>query len=215
MKFFYVLKQINEFTYSLKIHGRHISQIYKLIKKIIISSYYDSETESIFFSAENVMAFNQYIKNHTLKLNQCIKMMNDLTYQMNYLKNINYGFCGFDANDIIIIDNLFLFCNTQYLFPLQEDNFVLIEPMNNPYFSNPEIIKLTTLPAEINYKCCYYSLGVLVVFCLLNNYLLVSNELKTPEEIENIMKPIFNTKIYWFLKRCLEPNLEKRVLLLI
>ena len=87
--------------------------------------------------------------------------------------------------------------------------------MNNPYFSNPEIIKLTTLPAEINYKCCYYSLGVLVVFCLLNNYLLVGNEIKSVEEIENIIKPLLNTKIYWFIKRCLYENIDKRQLLLI
>jgi hypothetical protein len=112
-------------------------------------------------------------------------------------------------------DNVFLFCNTQYLFPLQEDNFIFIEPIFKPYFSSPEIIKLTILPSEINYKCSYYSLGVLAVFCLLNSYLLVGNELKSAEEIENIIKPFLNTKIYWFIKRCLDPNIDKRILLLI
>jgi hypothetical protein len=142
-------------------------------------------------------------------------MIDDLTKQMTYLKTMNYGFYGFGANDILVVDNVFLFCNTQYLFPLQEDNFIFIEPIFKPYFSSPEIIKLTILPSEINYKCCYYSLGVLVVFCLLNNYLLVGNELKSAEEIEDIIKPFLNTKIYWFIKRCLDPNIDKRILLLI
>ena len=215
MIFFYDLKQINEFTYSLKIHGQHILPLYKTIKKILKTAYYDSETESIFFSAEKVITFKQYISNRKLEIKQCIKMIDELTKQMIYLKSMDYGFYGFGVNDILIVDNLFLFCSTQYLIPLQKDHFIFIEPISNPYFSSPEIIGITTLPSEINYKCCYYSLGVLVVFCLLHNYLLVGNELKSTEEIECILMPFLNTKIYWFIKRCLEPKVEKRILLLI
>ena len=215
MSFFYDLKQINEFTYSLKIHGQHILPIYKTIKKMLKTAYYDSETESIFFSAEKVITFKQYIVNCKLEIKQCIKMIDELTKQMAYLKSMDYGFYGFGVNDILVVDNLFLFCSTQYLIPLQKDNFIFIEPISNPYFSSPEIIGITTLPSEINYKCCYYSLGVLVVFCLLHNYLLVGNELKSTEEIECILMPFLNTKIYWFIKRCLEPKVEKRILLLI
>lgn len=215
MNLFYDIKQINEFTYSLKIHGQHILPIYKTIKKMLKTAYYDSETESIFFSAEKVITFKQYIVKRKLEIKQCIKMIDELTKQMAYLKSMDYGFYGFGVNDILVVDNLFLFCSTQYLIPLQNDNFIFIEPISNPYFSSPEIIGITTLPSEINYKCCYYSLGVLVVFCLLNNYLLVGNELKSTEEIECILIPFLNTKIYWFIKRCLEPKVEKRILLLI
>ena len=218
MKFFYDLTQINEYTYSLKIHGHNIIPLYQTIINMLKNAYYDNETETIIFTAENIKPLKNILFNkndNKMGLNQCIKMIDELTKQISYLKTINYGFYGFDINDILVIDGIFLFCNTQYLYPLYKDNFLFIEPLSQPYFSSPEIIKLTILPTEINNKCSYYSLGVLVVFCLLNNYLLVSNELKTPEEIDNIMKPIFNTKIYWFLKRCLEPNLEKRVLLLI
>ena len=218
MKFFYDLTQINEYTYSLKIHGHNIIPLYQTIINMLKNAYYDNETETIIFTAENIKPLKKILFNkndNKMGLNQCIKMIDELTKQISYLKTINYGFYGFDINDILVIDGIFLFCNTQYLYPLYKDNFLFIEPLSQPYFSSPEIIKLTILPTEINNKCSYYSLGVLVVFCLLNNYLLVSNELKTPEEIDNIMKPIFNTKIYWFLKRCLEPNLEKRVLLLI
>ena len=218
MKFFYDLTQINEYTYSLKIHGHNIIPLYQTIINMLKNAYYDNETETIIFTAENIKPLKNILFNkndNKMGLNQCIKMIDELTKQISYLKTINYGFYGFDINDILVIDGIFLFCNTQYLYPLYKDNFLFIEPLSQPYFSSPEIIKLTILPTEINNKCSYYSLGVLVIFCLLNNYLLVSNELKTPEEIENIIKPIFNTKIYWFLKRCLEPNLEKRVLLLI
>jgi hypothetical protein len=88
-------------------------------------------------------------------------------------------------------------------------------PILKPYFSNPEIFELKVLPTKINYKCIYYSLGSLIVFSLLNSYLLVANELKTSEEIDFIIQPIYNTKIYWFIKRSLEQDINKRRLLLI
>ena len=68
---------------------------------------------------------------------------------------------------------------------------------------------------EISKKCCYYSLGLLVVFLIMNKYLLVGNEFKTSKEIDNIIQPLYNTKIYWFLKRCLDDDINNRKLLLV
>ena len=85
MKFFYDIIPINEFTYSIKIHGENVYPIYNTIIKMLKSSYHDGETDAIFFSAEKVRRFNQYIlesKDHKLELKQCIKMMDDLTKQM-------------------------------------------------------------------------------------------------------------------------------------
>ena len=88
-------------------------------------------------------------------------------------------------------------------------------PFEHPYFSNPELLDLNVLPYEISKKCCYYSLGALIVFSLLNKYLLVGNELKTSQEIDKILEPLNNTKIYWFLKRCLDNDINNRKLLLV
>lgn len=82
-----------------------------------------------------------------------------------------------------------------------------------PYFSNPELFNIKSLPCEVNYKSCYYSLGSLVVYCLINSYLLVGNEIKSDAEIEKSLSPIKNTKMYWFLKRCLNSLSHKRILL--
>ena len=49
----------------------------------------------------------------------------------------------------------------------------------------------------------------------MNKYLLVGNEFKTSKEIDNILQPINNTKIYWFLKRCLDDDINNRKLLLV
>jgi hypothetical protein len=212
------LIKINEFTYNLKINGDYSINLYNTIKKLIKTAHYENETNSIFFSAENVIPFKNYIlqqKNKILTHFQCIKLVDDLTKQIKYLQKLGFSFYGFDINDILTIDNHFIFCSTQNLLPLDNEAIIFYAPIKEPYFSNPELLKLTSLPSKISYKSCYYSLGLLVVFSLLNNYLLVGNELKSAEEIDLILQPLYNTKIYWFLKRCLDEDENKRKLLLV
>ena len=214
----YILLPINEFTYSLKINGDYHNHIYNSIQKLIKTAYFDHETSTIIFSAENVLSFKQYLleqKNKQLSHSTCIRLIDNLSKQILYLKKIGFGFYGFDINDILTIDGIFIFCNTQHLLPLYNESFMFIAPIKKPYFSNPELFELTSLPFEINYKCCYYSLGLLVVFSLLNIYLLVGNELKSSEKIDKILEPLYNTKIYWFLKRCLDDDINNRKLLLV
>lgn len=214
----FILKKINDFTYSLKMSGDNSIYLYNIIKKILQSCIFDNETNSIFFSAENVIPFKQYLleqQNNKLSHSKCVKLIDDLSKQILFLNKCQFGFYGFDIEDILTIDNTFIFCSTQNLLPLENDCIIFTSPINQPYFSNPELFKLTSLPFEINTKCCYYSLGALVVFSLLNTYLLVGNELKTSKEIDKIIEPLFNTKIYWFLKRCLDDDINNRKLLLV
>ncbi len=218
----YEISQINEFTHSLKIYGDGdgdaVNPMYKTIKKMVKSVQYDYETGSIFFSAEEVKPLKEYLMNSSkksLSYNICIKMIDELTKQMVHLNKLGYGFYGIDISDIMVIDDTFIFCSCKNVMPIIENELKFYAPINKPYFSNPEILKLTTLPGTVNYKCAYYSLGTLVVFCFLKQYLLVGNEIKSSEEIENIIGHLNNTKIYWFIKRCLEEKVDKRVLLLI
>ena len=214
----HILSRINDFTYSLQINGEHNTPLYRTIQTIIKSSHYDYDTNTILFSAEKVQLFKHYLlehKTHTLSHIECIRLIDNLSQQIFYLHKLGYGLYGFDINDILTIDGISIFCNAYYLSPLQQDNIICTSPITPPYFSNPEVFKLTTLPFEINYKCSYYSLGLLVVFSLLNIYLLVGNELKTHQEILQILEPLYNTKIYWFLIRCFDDDINNRKLLLI
>jgi len=205
----YILNPINECTYNLKINGEYNIYLYKLIKKCIKTSNFDYETSSIYFCAENVTPLKDLIKNNSLSHNKCIKLIYDLTNQILYLKKLGYSFYGFDINDILVVDDIFMFCSTQYVLPLVNELIIFYSPIKKAYFSNPELLNLTTLPSEISYKCSYYSLGTLVIYCLLNAYI------KRFEQIEKVIEPLYNTKIYWFIKRCLDSDINKRELLLI
>jgi hypothetical protein len=215
----YDIIQINEFTYNLILNGENTFPIYQSIQKLLKTSYYDEDTNSIFFSAEQVISLKEKLiqipTEQKMSHKICIKMIDDLTIQLNYLNKIGYGFYGFDLEDILTIDNTFIFCSSHYLLPLEKENIFFYAPIKKPYFLSPEIIELTSLPSNVYYKCVYYSLGLLVVFCLLNEELLVVNENKPINEIEKAIAPLSNTKIYWFLKRCFDEKIDKRKLLLI
>ena len=214
----YNLILINEFTYSLKINGDYVNNLYHTIQKMLKSCHFDYETNGIFFSAEKVIPFKTYIldkKDKRLSHGECIKLIDDLSKQILYLNKLGFGFYGFDISDILTIDNNFIICSTQFLLPLDGDSIIFVSPIKQPYFSNPELFELTSLPSKINYKCCYYSLGALVIFSLFNIYLLVGNELKSSEDIDKIIEPLYNTKIYWFLKRCFDDDINNRHLLLV
>ena len=201
------ISQINEFTYSLKIKGEYTSPLYNAIQTLIKTSHYDHETNTMLFSAEKVTSFK-----HKLSHIECIRLIDALSQQIFYLHELGFGFYGFDINDILTIDGISIFCNATHLLPLHSNHFIITSPINQPYFSSPELVELTSLPFEINYKCAYYSLGLLVVFSLLTINLL---ELKTPQEVEKILQPLYNTKMYWFLTRCLDEDINNRKLLLI
>lgn len=208
----YELTNIRDFTYRLTIYGDHVLPLYQTIKKLLPSAHYDSETNSLFFSCEQIISLKEQLsKKQTYS--SCIKMIDDLSKQILTINRLGYGFYGFDIQDILTIDGTFVICSSTCLLPLNEtDTLLFIVPPHIPYLANPELYKLTSLPSEIHVTCIYYSLGVLTVLYLLQTFLLVGNEVKTQEEIEIILNPIYNTKLYWFIKRCLS---DERVLLFI
>jgi hypothetical protein len=214
----YVINKLNEYMYSLKIKGEHNEFLYETIQLFISNSLYNDDTDAVYFSAEKVMTLKEYLSNmcsFKMPYNICIKMIDDLTRQIIYLKKKDYGFYGFNLNDILVIDDMFVFCCSDFLFPLVNEHCIFYSPIKMPYFSNPEILGLTKLPSKIHFKCSYYSLGSLITFCLLNKYLLVGNEIKCVEDIDSILVPLNNTKLYWFINRCLHTDIHNRKLLLI
>jgi hypothetical protein len=218
MKPKYDIHKINNYSYCLKIKGENNEILYETIQLFIHSSFYDDDTDTILFSAETVIPLKDYLSNicnFKMPYNTCIKMIDDLTKQIIYLKKQNFGFYGFNLNDILVIDDTFIFCCSDFLLPLVKEHCIFYSPIDNPYFSNPEILDLKQLPSKIYHKCSYYSFGSLITFCLLNKYLLVGNEIKSVEDIDSILLPLNNTKIYWFIKRCLDQDIHKRILLLI
>ena len=215
----YSLTEKNECTFYLKIYGENSIPIYKMLNKILVNSVYNNETTALFLNAESVVPLQKYISNttDTMSLSRCIKMMSDLSWQIKYLKTKNYGMYGLDLDDILVInDNTFFIASTKHLTNINAKDYYIYfyKPIVKPYFSSPELNELTKLPAKIDYRSSYYSLGALILFCSTNIYIF-AEQIEEEQNLLEILEPINYTKTYWFLKRCFYKNCKERILLFI
>lgn len=216
----YKIKQTSEFSYTWKVNGDYKYDIYFSVSKtkILDNCYYDDETNTIIFSAEKVERLSDYLDTcESAKMDYLsgMKLIQNISRQICYLYENHFSFYGFDLDDVLVVNKtIFFVASSNYLLPLvDQSNIVFYNPIKMPYFANPELFNVKFLPCEINYKSCYYSLGILLIYCLLNNYLLVGNEIKTDKEVEKALSPMKYTKMYWFLKRSMNTTCDKRILL--
>jgi hypothetical protein len=225
------LIKLNENTFQINFPisndiNLKVEILLQYIKTIIPNAYLSNDSNisnnySIIFNTESANFLDNQLNStiKTIDMLSCIQLFTDLSKQIHHFFNNSFGYIGFDLDDLIIIDNkYYINFNLQYLMPLNKENAIFLDindPIQKPYFSSPEIIKLETIPYKIHYKCIYYSLGTLITYALLNIYLLVGNDIKSESEIDNLLYSIQNTKIYCCIKRCLNANIKERILLFI
>jgi len=174
---------------------------------------------SINFTAKSVEGLNDFLLkqvNSKLTNIQCIELLKTITKQIKYLESINQVFYGLNIADIVVIDGVnYQIVSSNNLIEKEKNNITFYCPFNQCNFSSPELLELKKLPSSIDYRCSYYSLGGLLLFCHLKKELLVDKKIPSEIEIEYLLESIYDTNIYWFLKRCLVKDIQKRVLLLV
>lgn len=204
------ITQTGKYSYKLSIQGNDKTNLlyFSILKTdILTNSFYNSTDKSLYFTAETVTL----LKKTDLFLSEakCIRMIDTLTRQIKYLETKQYAFYGHSIDDILVVNgDIFININANTLLPIKDNQISFLSPFIKTQFMSTEINNITTLPSKIHYQSSYYSLAALVIYCLLNKDLQTKVE---TEDLERLLKPIFYTKIYWFLKRCL----HKRILLLI
>jgi hypothetical protein len=90
----------------------------------------------------------------------------------------------------------------------------------NKGFHSPEFkefIKAKTVPFNIHFKSGYYSFGLLCLYCYVSRAIAAiaataatATATDTEKDLNDILAPIINTKIYWFLKQVLQENPTSR-----
>ena len=214
----YTLEKIaNTNKYTLYIKGEYKEQLYESLINLLPNVFYDEYDNKIIFLATSVMRIA--LNGKTCEKNEkIVHMINTLTNQMETLRmKSRLFFYGLDLTDILVINkNIFIIVNTNNLIELDKcQKATFTNPFELPYFSSPELLEIKSLPAEIDYRASYYSLGALIIYYLTNEYLFIGNEVMREANIEKCLQPLLNTKVYWFLKRCIKSKCEERILLFI
>jgi serine/threonine protein kinase len=209
------------------------SLINSLIKTRIIQGGSTDETyKSIIFKANSVKSLEEYKKDKMISQGKKILSVSDLSkailslsMQLNYLIEIECDtILGYNPSDIIVInDEKFAFIGSELVANIDiEDNKMATISWPfcaSDFYISPELLKVKEIPSKIHYKTAYFSLGILLIYMLLEDddfykeYLNHKHSEKILESLNN--NPIKNTRIYWLLSRCLVEEAKNRSIILI
>ena len=165
------------------------------------------------FYAKKVCSLQELLSRRREKLQyfEGVKMAQCIGQQLFYLEKYAHTFSWFNPDDILVIDeSSFLCIGLEQLMPVDAFGRIwFTTPFSNKHPDTaPEIQRLTMLPSYTTYKAAYYSLGSLIIFCLA-----VDDEKSTKMPLR--LEFIADTKLYWFLLRCIDPVASARLLLFV
>jgi hypothetical protein len=141
----------------------------------------------------------------------------DLLKQLQSLYRFQHTFYTFSLQNLFVKDNQqFFYLSTDHLLPLEtkgeSNNFQITFKIPFPkdelgLFLSPEIQEIDQLPFSVPYQTIYYSLGSLLLSFISNKE--VPNNIQE-EEIKQLLGPIKETRLYWFILRIMNRSPERR-----
>jgi len=167
--------------------------------------------KAILFKAKNVELFKDFKERHAktncshmFPYEIVLNMIYSLSKQILYLlKNESKCFYRLDVSNILVIDGCkFVYLSYQDLKIVKEKNICIYSPISkNTGFLSPELKRANSIPILISYKTIFYSLGSFIL-----------DNMDDTNDTNNL-SCIKDTKLYFFLKRCLHEEPNKRFLL--
>lgn len=207
------------FTIVTKKYNHHYND-HSLFRSIVNSKivnnstiYYDEEAEGksqLKIKALSIQTFEQF-KEKQRKINGSNKLSHNIIQHIIYslskqifhlLHNESKCFYEFDPSNILVIDDCkFIYLSYEHLKDVKDNKIHIYNPISkNTGFLSPELLLEKSIPILINYKTIFYSLGLLILDNITN-------------EMQQLETEVNNIKLYYFLKRCLNQNPNKRFLL--
>jgi hypothetical protein len=192
--------------------------------KIILGMSTSENYDIVSFNATSVVSFKQYQDGlKEMRYSSILKMVSDLSLQLDYLLKNSKTFLGYNPNNLIVVDgNKFIYISNEYLLDIDENEEVLITfPFSqNDFLMSPELYNIKELPANVHYKSSYFSLGSLIIYGVTRNMDFSIDEDDNPiyQKMNNTLEgliPIQYSKLYWLLKRCLDEEPKKRSIIFI
>ena len=232
-----LLDSINENMTHSHEHGHEHSKGQKHDKRVNMSVVSDVPSKSkttkktkkslydkikMKFNAESVMPLTTFINKQSNKkgtdYNVILHFIGNIGNQLTFLRNQGYSIPFFSLEDFIVINNtIFSFMNDDKIFKIDvETKYITLDyPIQynkNNSFIPPHVAlglddEPDKIPTDIYFSSIYYSLAQLCI------YIFLRKQIKDEEDYDKISGPFIYTSLYWCLKRCLDKDENKRILL--
>lgn len=208
----------------------------KTKKNILLIESIKENLENICFSfqiKENNFFFEIYcetcenIQNISFKNNSVLlqKIILSLSKQIKYLENQYLIFFQWNEENIFCInEEIFIFVDEE-LLEIKNNKLKLNDIFDKKKNCSPELFDINFLPSEIHYKSIYFSIAFFVLKNLTNIKIDLFYQLKKEKKLDNKiillmkideeLKKIKYSKLYFFIKKNINLNETKRMLLFI
>ena len=168
-------------------------------------------TTSTSFRAKTVETLEEMLARYKYGLDYSTvnALIVSLAKQISFLERNNFGIIHFTLQDVIVVNgSRFIFVNSSLVAPIYNHRMDIMRPLKPNKFMSPETLMIKELPATLDFRSSYYSLGVIAAYVLLKvniNY----------KKLDPELDPIIATPIYWGIKRGVVKNPKDRYLLYI
>ena len=198
-----------------------------------MSSHKGNSDSSLTVKADKIEPLSSYLKRHKKHIEYQVieKLIESVGRQLQYLERENMGIASFNIDDITVFHAdaadathtiHFAITNEDKIHDINDDNYLVITaPYPKEYTATPatknkgfhstefkDFIAAKTVPYNIHFKSGYYSFGLLCLYCYVSRA--AATTTTTDNDLNDILAPIINTKIYWFLKQVLQENPSSR-----
>jgi hypothetical protein len=167
-----------------------------------------------------------------ISYDQAVFMADSLCQQVILFAGHGLGFYCFLLDNVYVVDNhKFIYLGIEHLVEVREKTIIFTVPFPEKriimrhdgrgedddgvimnLFICPEIAVLKQLPFRIVYSATYYHLASLIIYCMFHKNICFSGGDGHDNSVQTL-SAIYNTKLYWFLIRCLHNEPSKRILL--
>ena len=181
------------------------------------ANYIPEQEYSIKLNTYSVKTFENYLEQHNYRIeyDTVLKILQEYANIIQYLERLNKSVVLYGLDDLIVIDDeSFVFINNENIFSHHSKNPKRIDisvPLEITKFSSPELQQQESLPFTLDYRSGLFSLASILTYCLFAETLLDKDD----KQVKILLEPIVNTKLYWFILRCAERNIKKRVCLFV
>ena len=196
-----------------------------------MTSHKGNSNSSLTVTADKIEPLSSYLKRHKKHIEYQVieQLIDSVGRQLRYLEREDMGIASFNIDDITVFHAdaahaiHFAITNEDKIHDINDENYLVITaPYSKEYtstataknkgFHSPEFkdfIAAKTVPYNIHFKSGYYSFGLLCLYCYVSRAA-TATAATEKKDLNDILAPIINTKIYWFLKQVLQENPSSR-----
>ena len=175
------------------------------------------ELNDIQLNVKSIQTLDQFIKSKTnLNYQDILSLLKNISAQIFYLEKKEKSILFFDLYDILVIDSsYYIFVNIDNIYDIYDIRKKVLQittpiPLKSQFIA-PELKQKLTLPLDVYYTSCIYSLALIIIYCIYGEKVTadIANEKITSISIDKtfpLLNSIYPTKLYYFLLRCLLHN---------